>query len=784
MILQGTTFLLGVVLVHRLPQLWPLPQTVGVVGVGCLVILLWPLRTKPLMWHLIPWLLLGLMWTHLHAQWRLADRLTPELEGVDLIVVGKIASLPQSRPDGVRFLFHPLSAQWGTTAVQLPRLMRLGWYDVAGTLELVPGAQWQLKVRLKRPHGMHNPGGFDYEGWLFAQGIGATGNVRHSAHNIALSPATPYSLDRIRYGLFQRLDGVLSSAGQHSGVIPALVLGIRDGISPELWDRFLATGTNHLVAISGLHVGLVAGMVYALGYWGWSRWSWGRHRLPSPQAAAVMALLSALLYAALAGFSLPTQRALIMITVALAAVIIRRPLRPFHQLGVALILVLLWDPWAPLSAGFWLSFGAVGWLLFGLGGRYTKRRGQRQTLRRYTYGLLQVQWVLLWGLLPLMALWFGRVSLVAPLANLIAVPLVGVVVVPLALLGSLLLPLFEPLSRLLLLVADGLMDWVIDVLAVLETLLAPYEMVVVDGWLLIPALLGSVWLLMPPAWPARWIGVVGMGPLLWLAPTPIEPGQAQVTLLDVGQGLAVVVETRSHTLVFDTGPRFRSGFNTGEAVLLPFLRQRGVQWIDRLIISHADLDHIGGAESLAQRMPIRALSASLPLSIADLTWQPCRAGEGWQWDGVNFLMLHPDVRDASASENDLSCVLQIDAGGERLLLPGDIESPTESQMVARYGNGLAANYLVAPHHGSKSSSSLVWIERVAPAWVLVPAGYRNRYRFPHPQVVGQINQQGAAMLISYQSGAIGVRLGSGRLLAPSQYRLESRRYWHSTGSAL
>jgi len=756
-------FLLGVWLVQCLPALPDGPWLAGLL-LSCLFIILLHHHRRA---RVMAIGCFGFFWAATYGHGHLSQVLAPSLEGKEIFAEGIIGSLPDYQDGRVRFLFFPERARLGTQQVTLPSRLRLAWYQ-GYPATLAPGQRWALTIKLKRPWGMMNPGGFDYEGWLFARGIGATGYIRQVTGNRLLADS-PWEmpLQRLRYSVYHQLQTVLGEQPA-AGIITALALGERGGISREQWQVLRATGTNHLVAISGLHVGLVAGFLYLLLQWLWRRCSSCCLWLPAPRAGAVAALLSAVLYAALAGFSLPTQRALVMLAVVLGATFWQRALSPVRALLLALWAVLLWQPLAVLSAGFWLSFAAVAAILFAMGGRL------QVAGLWWRWGRVQVMVGL--ALLPLVLLFFGQGSLSAPLANLLAVPVVGFVVVPLTLTGTLLLPVWASgadfllhLSAELVQVGWPTLTWLSGHIPTLNT--AP------PAWSILPALAGLGWLLMPRGWPLRSAGLLLWLPLLLLHPSVPAVGTAEVTLLDVGQGLAAVVRTRHHSLVFDTGPRYHSGFNTGDAVVLPFLQQRGVKWLDTLIVSHGDNDHIGGARALLEGIPVARVLTSVPRKM---TWVPnerCHAGQHWQWDGVNFSILNPLHVSGNARGNNDSCVLKVSTGAQAVLLPGDIEREAESELLAAH-TPLTAQVLVAPHHGSKTSSSEPFLAAVNPRWVLFPVGYRNRYGFPRPAIVQRYQARGVRQLETYHSGAITLTLGDGPI-TPHSYRQQSQRYWYS-----
>jgi len=753
-------FLIGVVLFQQLATLPPHAWAWGLllsVPLGLLV--------KPY-WHLPAWCVSGFLWSLLTAHSILAVSLPPNLVGQDLLLEGRIASLPEINEYHVRFEFDVQRAWAGETPVTIPGHIRLSWYRTDSIL--TAGETWRLQVRLKPPHGFRNPGGFDYEAWLYQHRIRATGYVRQADQNQRLATAWHYPLQRVRQAIRSQLNNALGDVPV-KGIVLALVIGDRSAISASQWQQLQQTGTNHLMAISGLHIGLVAGLAFLLGQRLWRYSGRGMLWLPAPKVGALLALIAAMAYAALAGFSIPTQRALIMVAVVMLALLRSRPVMPSRTLATALMLVLLFDPLAVLAGGFWLSFAAVGIIFYGLTGRLGRLPRWRQSLR--------VQWWISVGLFPLLIVLFQRASLIAPLANLLAVPLVSLLVVPLALLGTGLLALSSSLAAGLLQLVACFMQGLMAILTWLANWpLASWDGAATFGWQGALAIAGVILLLAPRGLPARSLGLVLLLPLALGVPSGIPGGTARFTLLDVGQGLAVVVETRHHTLVFDTGPRFSPRFDTGEAVVVPYLRQRGWRRVDRLIISHGDTDHIGGAESLLTLLPVRAISSSVPEKLAAWPVTSCHRGQAWEWDGVRFIVLHP-AADSTVTRNDASCVLKVIAGEHAVLLTGDIEKAAEWRLLKEDPALLRANVLVAPHHGSNTSSTTPFIHAVNPAYVLFPVGYRNRFGFPRAPVIQRYQQAGVALLDTASAGAISFSLGQGTL-QPSLYRHTARRYWH------
>lgn len=719
----------------------------------------WPACTP------LVFLLAGVFWVSLRAGLILGDALTPELEGRDLLLQGHVADLPQRGERGPRFRFDVEQATDAGHAVRVPARVLLSTYDEG--LVFAAGQHWRLLVRLKRPHGFQNPGGFDYEADLLQKRIRATGYVRRAEPlEDAGTAARGYRLNRLRERLGERMRALLGEEPL-AGILVALANGDRSGISDAQWHTLRRTGTNHLMAISGLHIGLVAGLVFLLVRVLWALPGVTVLRYPAPKMAAVAALGAAAAYAALAGFSIPTQRALIMLAVALAGVLTQRRHVSTAVLAVALLLVLFYDPLAVMSAGFWLSFGAVAVIVL-----FLQERGHRRLDWRR---LGSLQWGIALGLAPLTLVLFQQVSLSGPLANMLAVPVFGLFVVPAALTGAVgALALPDTLARALFQLAL----WPLAPLwMALEYLAAwPHSLWMQhapSAWAFACALVGVALLLAPRGWPARWLGAVWLAPMLLVRPGPPAPGEVWFTLLDVGHGLAAVVRTHTHALVYDTGPRFSARFDAGRAVVVPYLRQQAIDRLDLLLVSHGDNDHIGGADSVRAELPVAHTLTSVVEQLPGA--QRCVAGQRWQWDEVDFSVLHPS-EGYRRRGNNASCVLRVQTRHGSVLLTGDIEAPAERELLRRAPEGLAADVLLVPHQGSKSSSSEGFVEAVHPRIALFAVGYRNRFDHPHPEVRRRYERRGVTLYDSATHGAVEIRLEANGLSARA-YREHQRRYW-------
>lgn len=752
--------LLGVLVVQGFPRLPPVPL---VVCLGLAGALLWR-QAGPR--RLAGAALVGLALACLHGRASLSAQLPAAASGHEYLIEGRVAGLPLHEPDATRFEFVVDHAgEHGPLLVG--RKLRLGWYvRPPDTVPEVPaGSRWRLKVKLRTPRGLVNPGGFDFERRALEHRIAATGYIVAPDAARQLSAGT--GLDALRGRLAARIGEAVPDA--RSRFVAALALGDTRGLTSHDWEVLRATGLTHLIAISGFHVGLVAGFGALLGQGVYRSLPGLGRRWPRPQGVAAMALVFAASYTALAGFELPTVRTLLMIAAVLLARLARRPQGLPESLAFALVAVLLADPLSVLAPGFWLSFVGVAWLVWCL----PQSRGQG-LLKPY----LQAQGVAMLGLLPLTVWFFSQASPPGPLVNLIGIPWISLGVVPLSLLGLAASPFSEGLAGLSWQAAGSLMQWL---WIGLEWVAAwPSSLL----WLPEPSLLvivlamtGAFWLLLPRGVPGKSLAALMLLPMLWPAIERPAHGEADLLLLDVGQGLALLVRTRNHALLYDAGPATPRGLDLGEAVVLPALRARGLHRLDTMVLSHGDNDHAGGAAAVARAMSPRRTLA--PAGWATTDMKPCLAGDGWEWDGVRFTVLHPTPHFPYL-RNDSSCVLRVQASGSSALLPGDIGRHVESRLARLPPEQISADLLLVPHHGSDTSSSLDFLAAVRPTLALIPVGSDNRFGMPRPIVLRRYERYGVTLHDTAGSGAIDLRLGQ-RVELRQRQRQDRPRYWRHAG---
>jgi len=758
--------------------------------------------------------LAGFAWAAFVAQAALSNELAQADEGRDFEIVGTIDSLPSRQEGSTRFNFAVESP------LDVPPRIVLSWYtgtragSGAPPPELLPGERWRLKVRLQRPHGNANPFGFDYELWLLEQGIRATGYVRSEGRNERLSgfvPTAHNAIERARFAIRERINAALPDA-RYAGVIAALAMGDQRAIPQQDWQMFSRTGISHLVSISGLHITMIAGLVAWLVGWLWRKsffvpeWQLPL-LLPAARLAVIAGFLAAWGYVALAGFGVPAQRTLYMLAVVALAVWLDRLSAISRVLALAAGVVVILDPWAVMWPGFWLSFGAVAAILYATVGRMSPAGSvptpgefgplasgeaalnpgtwrnaawfvrMRENLRLAAMTQLAVTV----GLIPLTMLLFAQVSLVSPLANAIAIPVISLLVTPLALAGSVLpAPLAAPVLQCA--------HWLLEVLLELLQWLSAQPLAVwsapAPGWPVFAfALAGTAWMLAPRGWPLRWLGLACWLPLLSAQPESPPAGELRAIAFDVGQGMAVLIETSGHRLLYDTGPAYTPETNGGNRVILPYLRARGINALDGMIVTHSDTDHSGGALAVLRDIRIgwvlSSLPAGHPIAEASPRHAHCIAGQAWEWDGIRFEMLQPSAasyHDPGLKPNARGCVLRVTTRTGSVLLPADIEAPQEAALVAATPEKLAADVLLVPHHGSGTSSTPGFLAAVQPQHAVFQLGYRNRYHHPRADVLQRYVDMGAGIWRTDEAGAVSLALGD--RVAISTWRAQHPRYWH------
>ena len=744
------------------------------------------------------------------GQKALNERLDDDFTGKDIIVTGVIASIPGSSGNAQRFEFevddYRLLDEEGDTdhliKVTFPKKIRISWYH--GN-EVNADEKWQFEVRLKPPHGFMNPGGFDYEAWLFQHGIDATGYVRKSRNNQRLHYASKWSVNRMRQSLGLRIDQLAQESPALStlGLVKALAIGDKSSISKQQWQVLTNTGTSHLMAISGLHIGLAALFANIL-----------TRRfipvmflktIPAQHIALIMGVVMATLYALVAGLSIPTQRALIMLVTLSVLLLLRRNHRPLDALGFALVVVLLIDPLAVLSVGFWFSFSAVAVIFISV--TSVKQDNSESSLwlkiKTIVKHWFRLQLIISLFLLPLSLFMFQQVSLVSPLANLLLIPYVSFFVVPVVLLAILFSFVTAVISDILFEIAAVLLELVWPLLSSLSAqdfALWQYDGIGISGLLLASFSLLLFYysrkISLQHYWSLRCLSVIiflaCFLEVLVKTETALEQDEIQLTVLDVGQGSAAVIQTKNHTLVFDAGAKFSNKLDTGSNIIIPFLRSKKLQTIDALVISHGDSDHIGGAQSLLDAYPDVTLIGQDIEKLKSTNKQPCFSGLEWQWDGVNFKFLSPlKQRDKNRtghedSRNNHSCVLRVSSSFGSILLTGDIENEIEQKLLKKYRAQLASDVLIVPHHGSNTSSTMAFIAAVNPKLSIISVGYNNRYHLPNTKVLARYARYSTysdhrllhTLLQTQSSGAISLVLKGDEIIKFQQFRKQSLKYWH------
>ncbi len=706
-----------------------------------------------------------LVYTHVVTNWSLPL----ELEGKKVLVTGYVAAPPSNKHYGVSFEFKTKTVAGKKVSAKL----KLGWY---GKSKIVPkisaGDRWQLLVRLKRPHGVLNPGGFDLEKHLLMHHIRATGYVIDSELNQILeSHFYHYPLSRLRQFLISKMAEVLSDE-ELAPIIIAFASGAQDKITQPQWQVMRDTGTSYLVAIAGLHIGLVASIAFLLAQFLWRLSRRLPLIIPAKEAGIIVGLVFGFIYGAVSGFSIPTERSLVMLVMFSFAVLMRRNTKSWNAWLWSLFLVLIINPLAILTIGFWLSFSAVASIIY-------VSNGYVKVAQSHLGKFWRMQLTVTVALLPFTLLFFQQFSFITIIANLIAMPGVCLVVVPMSLLGAITLLISSNLGGCILWGSAKLLYliwWWLTFLS--HNFNGSWYHPIYNWWVLITASIGVVLLLAPRGFPTRLLGLVWLLPLFfYVPPKPEVDGQVWFTLLDAGQGLAAVVQTKSHILLYDTGPRFFDN-DAGASIIVPYLRQKGIQSVDTMIISHGDSDHSGGATSVLSSLPVSNIVTSVPEKYTSYAATPCINGQHWQWDGVDFYILSPPA-NTFLDSNNASCVLKIVTRSNSLLLTGDIEREAENLLLENHRSDLKSTILVAPHHGSATSSTEELVAAVAPQYVIFPVGYNNRFHFPHKKVMARYLAKQAKLLDVSRAGAITFKFDDNSgILEPECYRQKVRHIWY------
>ena len=766
--------------------------------------------------------ILGVAWNAQYAHNRLLNVLAVDLEGKEFTLEGRVAALPQSNPASAKFAFNVEYAAHGKDVLSsFPNRIYLSWQPAwrnpQDIPEIIPGQRWSFKAKLKRPYGSLNPYTFDFERWAFHQDFGASGSIRSG--KLLLDRDIGWMefelrMELARWHLRNKIHSMLPSDARYVGVLVALVMGDQNSIDQEDWQVFNATGIGHLISISGLHVTMLAGVGACLAAFIWRRGTWPLIA-PVSKVAALSGFLTAFIYAWLAGFQIPAQRTMYMVGVVAFALWTGRNPRSFDIWWWALAFVLLIDPMAPYAPGFWLSFGAVAAILYGMAsgllGIPTGKELEMHWKQRIWQALREagrVQALVTIALLPFTLYWFYQVSVVSPLANAFAIPLVSYVVTPLAIMGAL-LPAF--LGKWLMLPAHAAMEY----LAMILDWMASWDWSVLwsrqpEWWLMGASGVGIIYAIRPgeiqKTWYLRGLALCFSIPLLislssLFDRSHLAPGEFRVNVLDIGQGTAVLIETANRSLLYDTGPIQGKKDDAGQRIILPYLRGRGIDRIDRMVISHSDSDHIGGATSLLKHIRFDLMMASLPkmnpliqnLQSRKIPALPCRFGQSWIWDGVEFLIWHPHEETLFEEQypskpNEMSCVLEVRNQKSSLWLTGDVEKQGEAEITQRLDSAMLRIIgdrkiiFMAPHHGSKTSSSIDLLKKLEPDQAFAQNGYRNRYGHPHSDVTARYANLGIPFYQTPKTGAQIWLFKNNKNPSTQFFRHDVKRLWHRLAS--
>ena len=772
-VITTTVFLIAICAYFSIRELIPLYLLIAILCTG---FLLW-IQTG--YWRIIGVFLCGFGLTGLHVTHRLSEQLPPALNGHDVNLIGCVVQLPQHDSRRTRWLFRVNDDATQASTVR-DRLLQLSWYvseeKNPSTIKqndkrhkITAGSCWQFTVRLRAIHGVRNPGGLDREKYALISNISATGYVRDpdNAKQLTIGHGLNFWREQISAQISHALQGKKESAR----FIQALAVGDTRFIDAADWELLRASGLSHLIAISGFHVGIVASFFAMLAALIWYLFPIAGCYVPRPQAAAIAALVGAVIYAAVAGFSLPTVRTVLMIAIVVLARCLRRTQRSTETLALAMMMILIIEPLSVLTAGFWLSFAGVAWIIWCL-----PDQGKNSWKNR-AYSLLSAQAVITIGLLPFTVGLFGQTSLVGPLINLIMIPWWSLIVIPLSLLGVVLEALHNTWGTIL---------WQLAALAFnpswsLVQFLAENDIALwwlpQPPWFAVPlAIFSGIWILLPRGVPGKPIALLLWLPLLYPQLNLPEKSAAQLIVFDSGQGLSVLVRTANHTLLYDMGAAQSDGFDTGEHIILPGLRALGVNHLDMLLVSHGDNDHRGGFPAIFRHYPAKDILTSYQ-NLGSMHTRSCVAGQQWIWDQVHFRILHPP-RYFPYLGNDSSCVLQITTMHGTALLTGDISAVVERDIVRRWKNELQTDVIVVSHHGSKNASDQTFVSTINARWALISAGYGNRFHHPSIETINRWQDAGAQVVVTFNTGAQYVSLGSDGVSVHSE-RTIRERLWDS-----
>ncbi len=767
----------------------------------------------------------GLIWGGYWHLGRLKNTLPESLEGVNLVVEGYVDSMVSQKEDGQRFSFSPIRWRkpqdvfWNQVNVgEFPSRVNLGWYaprlfgfanqsinenQFNKIPKILPGQMWQLPVKLQKPRGQLNPHAFDFEAWAYMNNFGAVGYVGNKGEAILL-PQSKFTfeiwIESIRENLKVKITKAFPNKDPYLGVLIALVIGDQSAINQADWKIFNRSGIGHLISISGLHITMLAGIGFFLGRFFWARFG-SQLLMPTQLVSFFAGALVAYSYTWIAGFQIPAQRTTMMLLIFGWSLYRGRLISPFDVWLLALWMVLVINPLAILMPGFWLSFGAVAIILYGmleLNQEFTDVDNYYLSrLRKSILSAARVQLVVTVGLIPLTAWWFSSISIISPIANAIAIPLISFVTTPFAILGAF-LPSF---------IGNWFLEFAhlsVELLMFFLEPMARWQWAVMDVtkpsfWRFLIAMGGVVLTIAPGSLRAyikwRCIGVVSLFALFIPAFPSIGSGEFRALVWDIGQGSAVLVQTKTKALLFDSGPVGGKSNDPGERILLPYLKAEGINRLDVLAISHKDSDHIGGARSLLAGVDISQVIGSIPrkhfiyqiFDQSSIPMRPCRAGDQWSWDGVKFEVFHPasyasfDEGFHHGKANEISCVIRVSNDSHALWLTGDVEREGEAAIVMRLRRskeaGTIKNVLMAPHHGSNTSSSLDFLNQISPDWAFSQSGHKNRYGHPHPKVVSRYETRGVSLLDTSKTGAQEWNFAHDGLKI-ELYREGKRKIWH------